>query len=200
MTVTTGQAATPITTFAPGSAGVREGVTTARRGEIEKTSNQRPSAPARSGCTPSTLELLSVGLPHGGSSVSSPSGPQLFSQVAVSSWLEGLKSPQPNLFSLPDAEPSREERGHRGVRPRHPSLHALTGAMARVPQAARNRVDLRLAPAPPGGSARYSWTHVVRGRRRQTAWRPLDVPPPRENGNQACSDRSWVHCSSAGWD
>jgi hypothetical protein len=41
---------------------------------------------------------------------------------------------------LADAEPSRKERGHRGVRPRHPNRGAKSEP-GRVPQAARNRVD-----------------------------------------------------------
>jgi PQQ-like domain len=52
----------------------------------------------------------------------------------------------------PDAEPSRKERGHRGVRPRHPSRSAKSEP-GRVPQAARDRVVFvqtrRKQPAPP---------------------------------------------------
>jgi hypothetical protein len=50
----------------------------------------------------------------------------------------GLRAP----MLRPDAEPSRKERGHRGVRPRHPNRSAKSES-GRVPQAARNRVDFR---------------------------------------------------------
>ena len=47
----------------------------------------------------------------------------------------------PWLGSHPDAEPSRKERGQRGVRPRHPNRDRPSGrAPGRVPQAARDRV------------------------------------------------------------
>jgi len=43
---------------------------------------------------------------------------------------EGLQSPNGRATLNPDAEPSRKERGHRGVRPRHPNRKAsgLDGA------------------------------------------------------------------------
>ncbi len=44
-----------------------------------------------------------------------------FSQRAVTLWPEGLKSRPAEPIFAPDAEPSRKERGHRGVRPRHPN-------------------------------------------------------------------------------
>jgi hypothetical protein len=39
-----------------------------------------------------------------------------------------LNRRQPPPMFFPDAEPSRKERGHRGVRPRHPSRSAARRA------------------------------------------------------------------------
>ncbi len=58
-----------------------------------------------------------------------------------------LQSPRGRATLNPDAEPSRKERGHRGVRPRHLKRRAFAGPTSRVPQAAWNRVDF--VPASP---------------------------------------------------
>jgi hypothetical protein len=64
----------------------------------------------------------------------------LFSEPAESQGPEWLRSTGPVRILLVDAEPSRKERGHRGVRPRHPNRSAKSEP-GRVPQAARSRVD-----------------------------------------------------------
>ncbi len=58
----------------------------------------------------------------------------------------GLHSPEGAATLNLDAEPSRKERGHRGVRPRHPRGRAF-GSNRWVPQAARDRVVFCPAPA-----------------------------------------------------
>jgi hypothetical protein len=61
---------------------------------------------------------------------------------------------------LLDAEPSRKERGHRGVRPRHPNRQTFgsgnrpSGRLERVPQAMRDRVVLFVR------EARVTWRDV----------------------------------------
>jgi hypothetical protein len=57
---------------------------------------------------------------------------------------EGLHSSQEVPMLLLDAEPSRKERGHRGVRPCHPNWKAF-GLDGRVPRAAWDRVISRSA-------------------------------------------------------
>ena len=56
-------------------------------------------------------------------------------------------------YLLTDAEPSRKERGHRGVRPRHPNRDAKSKP-GKVPQAARNRVVFVQARGRTNGDAR----------------------------------------------
>ena len=68
----------------------------------------------------------------------------------------------PRLHSISDAVPSRKERGHRGVRPRHPSRKAFAGRPGRVPQAARlprrfGWVHRPPAPGPSCGQRALTW-------------------------------------------